>query len=902
MDAERFHQIDRLFATALDLPEAERAAFLAEAAGKDYALRRAVDELLVAEVASRGLDGVGLDELAAYDALDAVSPPARFGPYRPIERVGQGGMADVYLAEREDEYRRRVAIKVIRREHAAGGGLQERFHRERQILARLEHRNIAALYDGGTLEDGRPWLAMEWIDGRPIDAYCDEEGLGVDARLDLFLQLCDAVEHAHRHLLVHRDLKPANTLVTEDDAGLPVVKLLDFGIAKPLGVAAEEPATRTGQRPMSPAWASPEQVRGDEVTTASDVYGLGVLLYALLAGVSPYRLDSELPHELESAILNQQPRRPSAVVPPSARALRRRLAGDLDAIVARAIEKDPARRYGSVAELAADVRRHLGDEPVLARRAAHRLDAAAYRAGKLLRRHRLAVAAIALVVTVLAGALIVVTGQARQLAEERDRAERTLGALTSLFEDGFREHGNSELGLRDLITAAAVGARRELPDQPAVRAQLLTFYGDMLTELGEPRQAEAHYQDVLAMDGDAELEPDLRLEAAYGLGVALHRQGKLRPAAARFSEVLALIGDRPTALRVDVFNQLSQVRAKLGDRLARDHLAQRALDLLDDPRYVGARDPADRESLRGDLSFMLGDLAGSVAAHERAYEANRRRFGEQNPRTLHARCEVGATSFFLGRPAEAAFHLEQAFDGIARVGGDRWRSEACNPFYLASARLLWRDARGAEVAYWQSLDEVFEDRGYDVETWATTTLLLASALIDQDIIELAEALLAEGLDLQLELHDADHPATAAYHCALGEAAWRAGRLGDATQRFEACDARYPESSPFGRAWVDSGLGRLALAGGDVDQAVLRLGRAFEVFGGRADPVESNPDLAEVGALYGDALVAAGRLDEAEPVYRVAAAAFEDPLVYCDGEEKAVEVRDRLAVARSGPRP
>ncbi|MEM8932413.1 MAG: serine/threonine-protein kinase, partial [Acidobacteriota bacterium] len=255
MNAERYRQIDRLFDAVLDRPDGEREAYLVDACGQDHALRAAVLDLLDAEVESRELDSTDADRAvrdARRDALGGMALP-RFGSYRAIERLGQGGMGDVYAAEREGDYERRVAIKVIRRGMTESDALRERFHRERQILARLEHPNIAGLYDGGTTEDGRPWLAMEWIDGLPIDGFCDHYRLGIGARIALFLQLCGAVEHAHRHLLVHRDLKPANILVTRAaDTGLR----LSTGLHARRGKRDMERPARFLVRPPSSVWGT----------------------------------------------------------------------------------------------------------------------------------------------------------------------------------------------------------------------------------------------------------------------------------------------------------------------------------------------------------------------------------------------------------------------------------------------------------------------------------------------------------------------------------------------------------------------------------------------------------------------------------------------------------------------
>ena len=470
MTPERWQRIDALFDAALDRPTEERDAFLAEACDGDAELRCEVDELLAAEAASaRYLEG-GPDPRQAAEILERDGKPERLGPYRLLEPIGEGGMGVVYQAVRDDEeYARDVAVKVIRRGFESPE-LLLRFRAERQILARLEHPGIARLYDGGTTPDGRPYLVMERIDGRPIDDWAEGRRLEVEARLALFLDVCAAVEHAHRNLLVHRDLKPDNVLVTASGD----VKLLDFGIAKPLEPGSltrdELVRTRTGQQPMSLAYASPEQIRGEPVTTASDVYALGILLYELLTGRHPHRTENSAPHELARAICETEPERMSQAADRSS-ALAQRLRGDLDTVVAKALAKDPARRYGSAAALADDLRRHLAGEPVRARPATW-----SYRTAKFLRRHRLAATAAAIFVAAVLTFSAVLTIQADRLARERDRAEETLGFLRELFGRDLYAFGDDRVTVREIFAVGEAKAEQELADRPEIQGRLLEIF------------------------------------------------------------------------------------------------------------------------------------------------------------------------------------------------------------------------------------------------------------------------------------------------------------------------------------------------------------------------------------------------------------------------------------------
>jgi TolB-like protein/tRNA A-37 threonylcarbamoyl transferase component Bud32/Tfp pilus assembly protein PilF len=392
---ERWQRVKSILDAALARPPEERAGLVTEACAGDPELRAEVDSLL--EAGDRAGDSLEAGD-GLRDSLTKTWPGlrrgARVGPYRLLQEIGRGGMGAVYLAERDDqEYRRRVAVKVVRPDMDASA-VARRFRQERQILADLDHPHIARLLDGGTTEEGLPYFVMEHVDGSPIDEYCEARHLSIGKRLEVFRTVCSAVAHAHQKGVIHRDLKPDNILVTAE--GTP--KLLDFGIAKVLDSEAPVDRTATGARLMTPEYASPEQVRGVVVTTATDVYSLGVLLYRLLTGRGPYRAEAVRMLELARAICDQEPAPPSTVAGAETRRL---LAGDLDAIVLRALRKEPERRYGSVEDFSEDVRRHLEGRPVTTRR-----DGLGYRAGRFVRRNRaavLAAVAVAAVASLLSG-------------------------------------------------------------------------------------------------------------------------------------------------------------------------------------------------------------------------------------------------------------------------------------------------------------------------------------------------------------------------------------------------------------------------------------------------------------------------------------------------------------------
>lgn len=453
MEPQLWQKVNDLFFEVLKLAPERRNAFLAEACRGDEPLCKEIETLLSAHQQVDGfIDGsalhIGAQLLVVHE--QGLLEGRKIGPYRLVRHIGSGGMGSVFLAEREDEhYHQRVAIKLIGNSMNADFVVY-RFRHERQILAHLDHPNIAHLLDGGTTDQGMPYLVMEYVEGQPIDRYCDERRLSITERLKLFRKVCGAVGYAHQNLVIHRDLKPANILITKD--GVP--KLLDFGIAKLLQEDAALPAdlTMTALPWMTPEYASPEQVRGELVNTATDVYSLGVLLYQLLSGRKPYRLKSRSPHEIAKIICEVEPEKPSDSITrieaatngqgakksqtaeeisrarqESPHKLGHRLAGDLDTIVLRAMHKEPQRRYASVEQLSEDIRRYLEGLPVVARK-----DTARYRAAKFFKRNKVAVTAAIIVLLALCGGLAATLWEAHIARVERAKAERRFNDVREL--------------------------------------------------------------------------------------------------------------------------------------------------------------------------------------------------------------------------------------------------------------------------------------------------------------------------------------------------------------------------------------------------------------------------------------------------------------------------------------
>ncbi len=526
MLAEHLQRLESLFAVAVELTSEARRAFLDAECGANSALRSEIESLLAADERVGGLFekpalealGDAQPEVQGEWQLDP-GPEQRIGSYRTIRRIGAGGMGAVYLAARsDDQFRQLVAVKVIRRgmDHEA---IIRRFRHERQILAGLNHPNIARLLDGGATEDGLPWFALEYIEGRPLTEYCDRRQLPIRERLRLFLTVCAAVQHAHQNLVVHRDLKPGNILITPD--GTP--KLLDFGIAKVLHADSSEETldlTLTGMKPMTPAYASPEQARGASITTASDVYSLGVILYELLTHRRPYHVSSRMTeNEITRIICEQEPVKPSLIVtkreeedrpmPPEIEPVKlaRQLRGDLDNIVLKALGKEPSQRYSTVEQFAEDLHRHLAGQPVRARSAT-----LAYRTAKFMRRNKALVTMSSLVVLSLLIGIIIAVWQARAAQQqatlvlrEKEKAERIGAFLQTMLAyanpnwDSPGYGRGPDVKLVDAIKDAEKRIDTELKAQPEVRAELRHVIGKAWLFRGEYAAAEQNLRAALAL-------------------------------------------------------------------------------------------------------------------------------------------------------------------------------------------------------------------------------------------------------------------------------------------------------------------------------------------------------------------------------------------------------------------
>jgi len=621
MDAQRWRLARDLFETVVDLAPEHWEAQLLRHAPDDAALREEVLALLQADAAATRATGMheqvpdlvaGLaQELTGRSTASApnVRSGERLGAFRLVREIGRGGMGAVWLADRADgQFAQTVAIKLIRSGWDVAD-TQARFLAERQILASLQHPNIAHLVDGGVTADGRHWLALEYVAGTDLRQWCDAHALDLRQRLALFLTVCAAVEHAHQRLVVHRDLKPSNILVSDDG----VVKLLDFGIAK---LIDPQSASVSATRIFTPEYAAPEQVRGELVTTSVDIHALGLLLYELLSGQRPYAVSNSTPAAYERAVLDQEPTRPSLRLPrddPQAEAiaakrhltperLRRELRGDLDAIVLKALRKQPAQRYASVGEFVADVQRYLQRQPVLARRGNWR-----YHATRFLQRHATAAALGVIAVLALALGLGVALWQARVAREERDTAREALAFMTALFDHADPAHQKGDaLSVRDLLDAGVENIRTALPNPDAARTRLLLTMASAYLGLDQRDQALPLIDEALSI---ARARNDHSLEAAaliqhcryFDLGDDSERC----PALLDRAESLLDPNDRTQAAQIAYALALRVYGLQLENRYEDMAAAmRRGLSLLDD----SAEHRFLRVEIAGHLAFALDKL------------------------------------------------------------------------------------------------------------------------------------------------------------------------------------------------------------------------------------------------------------------------------------------------------
>lgn len=858
-------RVQALFHEALSHTPDRRTAYLERECGDDSQLRDEVLSLLESHEEGGPLGALGDD--------DSVSPALEWiGPYKLLRRLGEGGMGTVYLGEREGAgFTQTVALKLIKAGYR-DPQLEERLKAERRILARLEHPGIARLIDGGATPTGQPFVAMEYVEGIALIDHCDRNRLDVTERLRLFLDVCETVHYAHQQLVVHRDLKPSNILVTAD--GRP--KLLDFGIAKFLTPEGESAASTRSARWITPAYASPEQVRGGQVSTLTDVYALGILLYELLAGRRPYEVDLLSPAEVERVVCEEMPERMSVSAVRAERMgmtadrLRRRLAGDLDTIVLKALAKEPARRYASVEQLSDDIRRHVDGLPVLARP-----DSFGYRASKFIRRHKPSLVAATVALVALLGGVAASAWQASVAKRERDRAQQALRQsedVTTYLVDIFASSDPAR-GAVDTVAARELlrqGLERAegLTAQPEVQARMFIALGEVYANLGEFDQARGLMERALAVrrsvygSDHVEIAQSLdhlgallrrtgdyaEAESLYTQALAMKRRvlqpddpeiavtlqllgfltpyvGRVEESVSYYREALDLLRSRPEGDEADIAEATVLLAGALrnhGDYGQAERMYREALALH--------RSASGPESEATSVTMVhLGDLLQrqlhrvdeAEALYREALPIQEAVLGDSHPRLVHVLGSLAEVLDQQERWDEAEALLRRSLAIRERAWGVHHSNTAAGLDGLAGHMFRRGDYRQAESLLRRSLELWKETMGPEHQTVAAALMTLGRTLTELHRYDEADSVFIEAERLRIRASGTQHSNLAVayvHHAALRVRQQRFAEAEDLLRRAESIVHAVVAEEHHHTQWVYEGFVELYEAWGRPDDA------------------------------------------------------------------------------------
>jgi serine/threonine protein kinase/tetratricopeptide (TPR) repeat protein len=829
--------IEEILRLAGPMSPAEQADFLRKTCGARTSLRAVASEALRKRSSAAWWENDIETPEPAFSAAN-VDTYEHIGPYRVLRTLGEGGMGKVVLAERADaQFAQQVAIKLVRR-GLASRQILSRLKLERQILATLNHPNIAKLLDGGSTAEGTPYIVMEYIEGTPIDLYCNENKLSVTERLKLFQRVCGAVHYAHQNLIVHRDLKPSNILI--DAQGSP--KLLDFGIAKILDDRAMGhtlAVTHADVRVLTPDHASPEQVRGEPITTASDTYVLGVLLYELLTGHKPYTLESYKLSAIEAAICYDEPMSLDSVFDThgstaasellervceeratSAARLHRQLSGDLNNVVMTALRKEPERRYPSVEQFAADIGRFLTNNPVTAR-----ADTVGYRTAKFVQRHTLGVVSSSLAVLALIAFAISTAIQAERISRERAKAQDVARFMTGLFEgaDPNLVRGQ-ELTVRELLDQGATRLITELDRAPEVRASLLDTLGNVYWNIGANDRAvqtsmaafqlrkqlndsgaelfRSSYYLARALvenrdleQGETYLQQSLAAakaihgESSAEVGQVLGRFGRLRQLQQRFKEAASYYSTSIRMLEADpktdllelsnITNDYANLLSYLGNNTDAESLLRKTLTLRE--AHFGADHPATAIAMNnlGVALEQQGKLAESQRYLSKSLALHRKLYGEQNNNYIAALRAYGRLLRHMGKLAEAESSFRDALARQQTLSGADHELVGYTRANLANVLLDERKFADAEQEARETLRIYAQHYGNDHLYVAAAQRVLGLALVSQSELDEAEPLLRSAIATQQKHGSDNNPQLALSQAALGELKLAQGGIAEA---------------------------------------------------------------------------------------------------------------------------
>ena len=789
MNPERWNKIQSLFEKAIELDFSEREDYLKKECADDSDLLAEVLSLLSADEKQHSIFAGSAAEFIAID--DANLDGKIFGNYRAIKQIGSGGMGSVYLAERADGvFEQKVALKVVK----PGMNSHEiitRFEEERQILARLQHPNIARLLDGGISEIGLPYFTMEYVEGKPITEYCDENNLTIEERLNLFKKVCEAVLYAHQNLVIHRDIKPSNILVKEDGGD----KLLDFGIAKVFEEDTDQKfVTRTGMRVMTPEYASPEQVKGEPVSTATDIYSLGLILYQLLTGCPPYEVTSSSALEMERIICLTEPQKPSVMITKifssSADAgekaspdfisqkrkttiprLKKRVSGDLDNICLMAIRKEPERRYSSIAQFITDIDNHLNGLPIAARKST-----TGYRTKKFIQRHKVGVVVATVAVILIALVTIFYT---IRLAEERDKAQleaekskKVSEFLAGIFQVSDPEQSKGEtITARELLDNGVKRIESELSGQPEVLANMLGVTGNVYRSLGLYDNALKLLQKAYAINdsllGGESPETAKSLNDLANLNFAM---GNYESAVEKFNEALQKrknIYGKKSLEAAESMNDLAMVLREEGNYQVSEDLLSSALTIR--KKLLSSESPEVAQTMNnlGLLKEDMGDFDEAKKLLSEALQIKEKIYGKIHPSVTET---IGNLAFLLqqmGEYEEASNLFNETLKIDKNLFGDLHPVVSTDLYNLASNTALMGDLNAAEKLYSEVLELDKKLLGEEHPYIALDLNNLAGIYSDKGDYKKAEDLYKKSLNLNRKIYGKEHPEVATSMSNLG---------------------------------------------------------------------------------------------------------------------------------------
>ena len=859
MDSRQWQVLDSLFHEALEQPKSSLDGFIERVRLNHPDI---VNEL-VTMLDSHERAGAFLTNTA--HGLMTINPGDIIGSWRILKEIGRGGMSTVYQAERNDGlFERTVAIKFMHG-FMPGSDLSARMQAEQRILARLNHPNIATLVDAGVNESGRPFFILEYIDGKPITQYCDDQNLNIDQRLQLFDQVCKAVQFAHQHLIVHRDLKPSNILVDTNGT----VKLLDFGIAKFLDDDQEfdTPKTRTGLYLMTPEYASPEQVLGNEITTTSDVYALGMLLCELLTGSLPYTLTDRNPIELGKIISQTKPTKPSTLITQGADLearkrilqhrrsshdqLKRRLKGDLDTIVLTALRKEPERRYGSVELLNQDIQRYRNHLPIAARP-----EQTSYRIGKFIQRHRIGVSIAALFAISLIGTASIAVWQALQAEDQRTKALMVVDVLEDMLSSPNPFEDGRDVRVVDILDRTADILETDFASYPDVQASVRHTLGITYRELGLYEEASTELWSSLRLRNELYGTTHEDVSDTQGqLGILEMKRGNYETADSLFTIALAtdrkLFGNKHIRIAARL-NDIGSLRWETGDYESAETMMREAIKMEEDLRGSNHQELAKGLGNLGILLAVTGNNDEALQLHERELNILRSNYDENHPGIPQALSHIGIILDDLERHEESKAIHEEALEMFRRIKGDEHPDVAYAMNNLATVMSDLGDIEGS-IAMQEASIAIYEKAlGSNHPNVGIQYNNLAAAKRQQGDIDGAEAGYRKAVAIWTEAFSPDHPYIAFGHSSLGAVLISQKRYNEAllvlNDAYRIRVDLLPDDSAD-RANTRSLLGYCLFKMGRSDEGEQHMKSAYETL------------IAAVGKEHRISLAAAERLDE-----------------------------------------